>query len=124
VVLPSYAVEDEDPRSLPHRRKRRRRRWCKGVEGVEHTPVIRLIPYIESARRYPVQGRSGDVSMARHHATCRWANWKVRRRGGVDDWWVYVCGHRRVCATCGRVLNHSIPKQECPHYTAREDAAA
>lgn len=115
--------QGDDDRALPHRRKRRRRRWCKGVEGVEHIPVIRLDPYIESARRYPIQGRSGAVSVVRHHAKCRWANWKVRRRHGLDDWWVYICAHRRVCDRCGRVLDHRIPKQECPDYVAREGAA-
>jgi len=75
---------DQDPERKP-RAKKNRKRWCKGKEGREHIPTIEFSPMWMSLGR------------------------KCHR----DSHW-YGCYHQRVCKTCGKVLEWSIPVSECP----------
>lgn len=71
--------------------KKNTRRWCRGKEGQEHTPGLRLS---NVAQIWIDRGRPEvvcDISWGR-------------------DW----CDHQRYCTQCGRIIDYFIPRDQCP----------
>lgn len=90
-------MDPEPPKRAPA--KKDTRSWCRGKAGVAHDPVLVL-----------------DTSSPHfREGECRWgALWVTGLRERRAGW---MCGHREVCARCGRVLrDRPLPQAECPTY--------
>ncbi len=77
-------TQPDEPTHYPSKRKDTRK-WCKGVKGRVHVPVV-------------MKRQSGYASSL----DCRESTW-------MPDRW--MCWHARVCEVCKKVLNFSV---ECP----------
>lgn len=78
------------------RKRKNTRRWCKGVEGREHSPVIVRDKYDHFGRGcYRDESELGGVLV-----------------GAVGRW---HCHHERVCENCGKVLEYWLG-EACPDY--------
>jgi hypothetical protein len=76
--------------------KKDTKRWCKGKVGVEHVVELKT-----SGWRNP---------QTDEFVTCRWVPWGRRPH--------YSCYCRKVCKTCGRVMDNGYlrDKTECPYW--------
>lgn len=83
-----------DPDPVRTRRRKNTRKWCKGIEGREHTPEIVEAKWTtRECRDYP-----------QHVA------WWLKK-GSTDTWW---CQHQRACSQCGKILDYFLEPAECP----------
>jgi len=95
-TTPREAVSRYDrPEHVGHRR-RDKRRWCRGREGVPHA--------------YPLACR-----LSKHVGrwTCRWASCR-------DPYW--ICWHETYCTNCDKVMEH-LNADRCPDNPGTQDAA-
>jgi hypothetical protein len=99
------AGEDYDTitRSGPGRPARQRKdtkHWCKGRYGRAHLPVVQWSNW---ASYWTARGR-----------TCHGA---TRLFGTFRTSW--SCYHQIACQRCGKILNYSVPQEDCPVWQAR-----
>ena len=91
---------DDPPREVaPHRSRKNRRKWCRGKVGVRHVlgqPTLKSWAQAAYGRRVAT------------YATCHWVKWSKA------PYW--ICHHEIKCTTCGKIMQHWIPKTECPNY--------
>lgn len=87
-------VDDE---MTPHKSNKDTRRWCRGKPGVPHQLVVRLDKNLAALRG----------------ADCRWTLRYIHGRRPVLNW---NCRHERGCAVCGKVLEYTVPQQDCPAF--------
>lgn len=111
------------PEAAHHRSKKDRRRWCGGHVGREHVLEVRFRKdVIVSYRR------------ARGELGCRWSpmyRWlrvdermpeegvihhAWRGRYSVIDRYVWRCDHERGCVRCGKILDVSLGRADCPDF--------
>lgn len=93
------SIDRKDPLSKenqPHRPRARKdtKRWCRGKEGREHQP--------EMVRHH---------QHGHHDRDCHESSWW---KGG---WWCY---HASRCRICGKYVDSSLPKEQCPTWLKRE----
>lgn len=83
--------------------KKDKKHWCKGKVGVPHVPELTL--------------SHTAMSWAKPGEVCHW-NSRVRYVNGEwvtlteKGWW--VCYHAIRCRTCGKYIQHSLSREECP----------
>lgn len=97
---------DPDPSRRAARRKNTRD-WCRGKNGVPHTPALVLVP------RWGLQPDS-----------CRWKSlWDIAAQDYTVDWY---CHHREECAKCGKIIRDwgGLGDRECPAYPGSGDQRA
>lgn len=80
--------------------KKNTRRWCKGKVGREHTlaTVIQPHPWDRSKTCHKVPAGS----------------WLSFYRDG------WVCYHIIRCTTCGKIMKHFVPREECPTWIEKK----
>lgn len=78
-MIDKLPLVDDEPR--PHRSHKNTKRWCKGKEGIEHTPTIEL------DKNYAFMERS-DKPRCSTDSKILWMN----------------CTHHVVCKKCGKIL--------------------
>lgn len=100
---------DEQRASAPetprHRARKDRRRWCRGKEGVEHTPVLRYSKWGQYRRTRDPQ-----------YVMCGWTKHWRSMRPDWRDLWFWTCSHERGCSTCGKILDAHLGRL-CPEFT-------
>jgi hypothetical protein len=81
----------------PARQRKDTKRWCKGRYGREHRPVVQFSNW---ASYWIERGRTC-------HETSGASTWMR------ESW---RCFHEITCERCGKILNYSVPKEQCPLY--------
>lgn len=81
----------DGPEVTDNRKKRRKntRRWCKGVEGREHKPALRLT-------------NMAQIWLSRGRTVCAQSSHR--------SW----CDHERYCTECGKIIDYFLPREQCP----------
>lgn len=93
---PQYAYVPDGP--TPPRARKDRRRWCRGKVGVEHVPQIAEGKYLSRKNR---------------------CQWRISYSRHFDfTWW---CRHERHCVNCGKILDPTVPRAECPEIRPRPE---
>ena len=90
-----YLPTDEESTLPHHKKKKNTKKWCKGKVGREHVLHI-------------TKGNYGSFS------ECKDPRWRIY--GSEDFLERYLCWHQRSCKVCGKVLEWSLDKSECPDY--------
>ena len=72
-----------------HRSRKDTRKWCKGKKGREHVPVVQEDFRLNFECRVLFRWRSGE------------------------EYW--HCMHHKVCSVCGKILEPTLPREECPN---------
>ena len=92
-----YLSNDEEDETSHYKKKKNTKKWCKGKVGREHVLEITRSNYA-------------------FHLQCNYPKWGVIKDGIVVPLGRYVCWHQRSCQKCGKVIEWTIPKEECPDY--------
>lgn len=92
---PTPASDEWTP--VKHHTHKDTKKWCKGKEGREHEPAV--------------EGQQSSSWVCRPRVEW-WTTTKWMYKHYKDRPW--FCTHRVVCQKCRKVLEHSIPWQECP----------
>jgi hypothetical protein len=99
-------VRASAPETPRHRARKDRKRWCRGKEGVEHTPVLRYTKWGQYRQTRDPQ-----------YVMCGWTkHWRSNRPGSRRELWSWHCSHERGCSTCGKILDARLGHL-CPEYT-------
>lgn len=88
-----YLPTDENNSASHHKKKKNTKRWCKGKVGREHVPEITKSNY-------------------GYGMICKYPSWTIR--GSGERVKVYICWHQKSCKVCGKVLEWTLYKDECP----------
>lgn len=88
-------LESDEWRPKASQKRKDTKHWCKGKVGREHTPEVGLSkwPYNRN-----ICGTAADIYS--------WDNGPFRNR--------WVCRHELVCTSCGKIIKHTLDRDECP----------
>lgn len=87
------------------RKRKNLREFCRGNPKTPHTPTVEVIPW----------ARPREVA-------CRWVGADYNRASGRYRRYRWLCMHRRVCSSCGKVTTAFLGAADCPDYQPRQSA--